>query len=117
MMNTQNISKNKMRGLMSVCLCLAAIPILVGVNGCTTGRYSQSEYEQRDDDATSHRVQRAISDDPQARDFEEINVETFKRVVQLSGFVDTQEIKSRAGDLAGQEAGTRDVRNNITVKE
>jgi len=43
-------------------------------------------------------------------------VETFKDVVQLSGFVNTSDLKSRAGDIARNAAGGRDVRNNITLK-
>jgi osmotically-inducible protein OsmY len=98
-------------------LCLIALPLLAGVSGCATQRYTQSAIEQNDDDATSHRIKKAMADDPKHLDYAGVNVETFKRVVQLSGFVNTQEIKSRAGDLAGEVAGTRDVRNNITVKE
>jgi hyperosmotically inducible protein len=44
-------------------------------------------------------------------------VETFKGVVQLSGFVNTKDQKNRAGDLARKVAGVTDVENNITVKE
>jgi osmotically-inducible protein OsmY len=44
-------------------------------------------------------------------------VETFKGVVQLSGFVNTRDQKDRAGDLARKVKGMTDVENNITVKE
>jgi len=103
-------------GLKGLILCLVALPFAAMVSGCAT-RYTQSTLEQNDDDATSHRIKNTFAADPQHADFAGVNVETFKRVVQLSGFVNTQEIKSRAGDLAGKEAGTRDIRNNITVKE
>jgi osmotically-inducible protein OsmY len=103
--------------LMGLSLCIIALPLLAGVSGCTTTRYTQNTLEQNDDDATSYRIKKVLSEDPQHQDYAGVNVETFKRVVQLSGFVDTQEIKSRVGNLAGIEAGTRDVRNNITVKE
>ena len=104
-------------GVMKLSLCLLALPLLVGVSGCASGRYTQSTLEQNNDDATSYRIKKAFADDAQHADYAGVHVETFKRVVQLSGFVDTQEMKSRAGDLASIEAGTRDVRNNITVKE
>ncbi|MEO6875757.1 MAG: BON domain-containing protein, partial [Opitutaceae bacterium] len=46
----------------------------------------------------------------------DISVETFKGVVQLSGFVDNSAQKSRAGEVAASINGVRDVKNNITVK-
>jgi len=110
------ITKSKALGAKGLILCLAVLPIVAVVSGCAT-RYTQSTLEQNDDDATSYRIKNTLSTDPNYLDYEGVKVETFKRVVQLSGFVNTQEIKSRAGDLAGIEAGTRDIRNNITVKE
>lgn len=107
----------RMPGVIRLSLCLLALPLIAGVSGCATSRYTQNESEQNDDDATSYRINNTLTTDSRHEDFEGVKVETFKRVVQLSGFVNTQEIKSRAGDLAGIEAGTRDVRNNITVKE
>ena len=59
----------------------------------------------------------ALADDPQHKYFDGVNVETFKDVVQLSGFVNTRDLKNRAGDIARDAAGGRNVRNNITVKE
>lgn len=59
----------------------------------------------------------ALSFDPQRQYFEDVKVETFEDVVQLSGFVNTRDLKNRAGDIARDAAGGRDVRNNITVKE
>ncbi len=46
----------------------------------------------------------------------QIDVETFKGVVQLSGFVDTSTAKSRAGQVAGSVSGVKQVRNNLVVK-
>jgi len=87
------------------------------VTGCTTGsRYEQSTGERIDDHGTSSRVRAALADDSQYK-YDGVNVETFKGVVQLSGFVDTRDQKNRAGDLARKVKGVTDVENNITVKE
>jgi len=107
---------NKLLGVKGWLLCLVAWSLCATVSGCAT-RYTQSTLEKNDDDATSYRITKIMADDPDHQDYEAINVATFKRVVQLSGFVNTQEIKSRAGELARLEAGARDIRNNITVKE
>jgi osmotically-inducible protein OsmY len=44
-------------------------------------------------------------------------VETFKGTVQLNGFVNSRDQKNRAGDLARNVQGVREVANYITVKE
>jgi osmotically-inducible protein OsmY len=48
--------------------------------------------------------------------FSGIDVRTYDGVVQLSGFVDTDEQKQRAGDIARQSEGVLQVVNNITLK-
>jgi len=105
--------KNKVIGI----FCIMMIISVVGICGCSTTRYTQNTMEQNDDDATSYRIKNALTADSEHMDYEGVKVETFKRVVQLSGFVNTQEIKTRAGELARIDAGSRDIKNNITVKE
>jgi hyperosmotically inducible protein len=96
---------------------LGALPLFLGVTGCTTGsRYEQSTGERIDDHGTSSRVKAALAADSQYK-YDGVNVETFKGVVQLSGFVNTKDQKNRAGDLARKVKGVTDVENNITVKE
>jgi osmotically-inducible protein OsmY len=114
-----NISANrcKTHNALGLIICLGAFPILGGVTGCASSRYTQSAGERSDDHATSSRVSTALADDPQHKYFEGVNVETFKGVVQLSGFVNTRALKNRAGDIARDAAGGREVRNNITLKE
>ncbi len=88
---------------------------LVG-GGCAGDRYHQSTGEEIDDKGTSMRVKSALSDDTQYK-YPMVQVKTFKGTVQLSGFVDTKDQKNRAGDLAKNVQGVKDVQNNISVKE
>jgi hyperosmotically inducible protein len=44
-----------------------------------------------------------------------INVETYKGIVQLSGFVATQAEKDEAGKVAGAVEGVKEVRNSIAI--
>ena len=98
-------------------LTLGAMPLLLGVTGCTTGgRYDQSTGERIDDKADSSRVRKALAADTQYK-YGDVNVQTFKGVVQLSGFVNSRDQKNRAGDLAKKVEGVKEVENNITVKE
>lgn len=48
--------------------------------------------------------------------FNNVDVTTFDGVVQLSGFVNTDEQKRRAGELAQQVDGVTQVDNNISLK-
>ena len=103
--------------VLGLVISLAALPLLLGVTGCTTGnRYQQSTGERIDDHGTSSRVKSALSDDRQYK-YSDVNVKTFKGTAQLSGFVNTRDQKSRAADIAKTVEGVREVQNNITVKE
>ncbi|MGA2180668.1 MAG: BON domain-containing protein [Verrucomicrobiota bacterium] len=116
-MKKTSVNTGKTLKVLGLVIGLGALPLLLGVTGCTTGsRYEQSTGERIDDHGTSSRVRAALADDSQYK-YDGVNVETFKGVVQLSGFVDTRDQKNRAGDLARKVKGVTDVENNITVKE
>ena len=116
-MKKTSVNTGKTLKVFGLIIGLGAMPLLLGVTGCTTGsRYEQSTGERIDDHNTSSRVRAALADDSQYK-YDGVNVETFKGVVQLSGFVNTRDQKNRAGDLARKVKGVNDVENNITVKE
>jgi osmotically-inducible protein OsmY len=47
----------------------------------------------------------------------QISVETFKGTVQLSGFMNSAEMRSRAGVVAGRVSGVKSVKNDLIVKQ
>ncbi len=49
--------------------------------------------------------------------YPDVIVTTFKGTVQLSGFVDNSDEKSRASTVAKNVEGVKDVENNISVKQ
>ena len=103
--------------VLALILCVGALPLVCGITGCQTGdRYKQSTGEYVDDQTLSAHVKKALGADTQYK-YGDVNVETFKGVVQLSGFVNTKDQMNRAGELAKGAEGVKDVRNNITVKE
>ena len=102
--------------LSALILSLGGLAMAGGLAGCAGDRYTQSTGERIDDKADSSRVRAALSDDTQYK-YEDVKVQTFKGVVQLSGFVNSREQKNRAGDLAKKVDGVKEVENNITVKE
>ena len=115
-MTKTSVNKNRSLKVIGLLLTLGALPLVCGVTGCAGNRYTQSTGEHIDDHADSSRVKKALSDDTQYK-YGDVNVETFKGVVQLSGFVNSRDQKSRAGALAKKVEGIREVENNITVKE
>jgi osmotically-inducible protein OsmY len=116
-MKSASVNTGKALKAFGLILALGAMPMLLGVNGCTTSsRYNQSTGDRIEDQGTSARVMMALAEDTQYK-YGAVNVETLKGTVQLSGFVNSRDEKNRAGDLAEKVTGVREVVNNITVKE
>jgi osmotically-inducible protein OsmY len=83
--------------------------------GCAGTRTRASTGEYIDDSAISTKVKTALHADEDVSGFQ-VNVETFKGVVQLSGFVDTAAQAQKAEHIARRVEGVEEVRNNLTVK-
>jgi osmotically-inducible protein OsmY len=94
---------------------LGALSLAVIMTGCAGNQYERSTGESVDDTATTARVKHALAGDKVYR-YPNVKVTTFKGNVQLSGFVDNNDQKSKAGDLAKAVQGVKDVENRITVK-
>lgn len=82
---------------------------------CTSTSTQESTGEYIDDVAISNKVRAEFIGDKDLNVFK-IDVETFKGVVQLSGFVNSAEIKARAGRVAAGVEGVTSVRNNLIIK-
>jgi osmotically-inducible protein OsmY len=101
--------------LLKRCSALAAAALLLSTLGCgsTSNRESTGEYV--DDTAITTKVKSAIFNEPSLKVLK-INVETYKSVVQLSGFADTRADMDKATDLARAVPGVRSVKNDMRVK-
>lgn len=115
MKKTSGLSGNTVK-VLTLIIGLSSLALVSGLSGCAGNRYTQSTGERIDDSGDSSRVKKALAADTQYK-YEDVNVETFKGVVQLSGFVNSKDQKKRAGDLANKVQGVTSVENNITVKE
>ncbi len=98
--------------ILSVLFMTAAVLLSTG---CVSTPTQSSLGEAIDDTVITTRVKTAFVDDPGLKALQ-INVETFKGVVQLSGFVETRTEVSRAGVVARGIDGVQSVRNNILIK-
>lgn len=75
----------------------------------------QTAGEVVDDGVVTAKVKAKLVDDPVTKAYQ-INVETFKGTVQLSGSVDSAEARSRATALAREVGGVKDVKNSLQVR-
>ena len=88
---------------------------LVAVVGCASTPTQESTGEYMDDTMITTKVKAAILDEPTLK-VAEINVETFKGVVQLSGFVASPAASTRAVEVARNVGGVKSVKNDMRVK-
>jgi hyperosmotically inducible protein len=98
--------------------CLLSLLLLGGIaftSACSSTATRQSTGEYIDDTAITAKVKSAFVSDDSVKALD-VQVETFRGVVQLSGFVDSAAQKSRAEQLARNTNGVRDVTNNIQLK-
>lgn len=96
-------------------VCGSGLGLVTLSTGCASTSTSESTGEYVDDATITTKVKAAFVKDEIVKAFD-VSVETFKGTVQLSGFVDTAEEKSRAAQIARGVKGVRDVDNKITVK-
>jgi osmotically-inducible protein OsmY len=83
--------------------------------GCAGTETKKSTGEVIDDAAITTKVKAALVDDPAVKSMQ-IKVKTFRAIVQLSGFVDSQQAKERAQKIAEGVDGVKEVKNDIVVK-
>jgi hyperosmotically inducible protein len=88
---------------------------LVSVVGCASTATKEGTGEYVDDTVLTAKVKTAIFNEPTLKSAE-INVETFKGVVQLSGFVNSQGDVNKAASVARGVAGVKSVKNDMRVK-
>ena len=69
-----------------------------------------------DDAVVTAKVKARLVDDEVTK-AHQINVETFKGIVQLSGSVDSEEARSRATELAKNVGGVKDVKNALQIRK
>jgi len=98
--------------IFKIILCTLLLASFMGCAGTDT-RQSTGQYV--DDSAITAKVKAAIFDEDSLKS-RQINVETFKGVVQLSGFVDSSKSYNKAEQIAEDVDGVKSVINNIVVK-
>lgn len=83
--------------------------------GCAPTPTKEGAGEYVDDSVITTKVKASIFNEPTLKSTE-INVETFKGTVQLSGFVANPADAAKAAELARGVKGVTEVKNDIRVK-
>jgi hypothetical protein len=101
---TSNIGRHPLVAML--CLLLAA---------CAGSTSRQSTGEYVDDAVVTAKVKATLLEAPDIRSAA-ISVETYKGVVQLSGFVDSRAMRDRAASLTSRVPGVTRVINDLVIK-
>ncbi|ACT51891.1 MULTISPECIES: BON domain-containing protein [Methylovorus] len=103
-----------MKALKLIVAFSMALALITSV-GCASTSKKEGTGEYMDDSVITTKVKAAIFNEPTLKSAE-INVETFKGVVQLSGFVNSQEDINKAIAVAGRVGGVKSVKNDMRLK-
>lgn len=111
MKNTKYIPMIILSGVLAATLGCAATA--KKEDGSTTQHQSTGDY--LDDTVITTKVKAAVLNEPTLKSYE-INVETFKGVVQLSGFVSSASDINKAVEVARGVKGVVSVKNDMRLK-
>ena len=104
---------------LAVITSLGAAVAVLGLSGCESWGHRSSDERTAgrvvDDAHITHTVQSGLRNEPVYK-FSDVDVKTYGGVVQLNGFVNTEEQKRRAAEIAQQTPGVNQVLNNLTLK-
>ena len=95
--------------------CLVLLTLIGTLAACASTRTQESTGEYVDDSVITTKVKSLLAGDDFLKSFQ-IGVETYKGVVQLSGFVNTKEASNKATQIAGGVKGVKSVKNDLVVK-
>ncbi len=88
---------------------------LISAVGCASTSKQEGTGEYVDDTVITTKVKALILEEPTLK-AAEINVETFKGIVQLSGFVSSKAAENKAVEVARSVGGVKSVKNDMRLK-
>lgn len=83
--------------------------------GCAATQKQESAGEYLDDSVITTKVKAAVFNEATLKTLQ-INVKTYKGETQLSGFVDSAQSVTKAGEIAGRVEGVVSVRNDLLIR-
>ncbi|MGD0918225.1 MAG: BON domain-containing protein [Thermodesulfobacteriota bacterium] len=95
--------------------CFVLLMLIATFAACASTPKHESTGEYVDDSVITTKVKSLLANDDFFKSFQ-ISVETYKGIVQLSGFVDSQQAVDKAGEIVRSVQGVKSVKNNLVVK-
>jgi osmotically-inducible protein OsmY len=95
--------------------CLVFLMLIATFSACASTRTHESTGEYVDDSVITTKVKAKLADDDFFKSFQ-ISVETYKGIVQLSGFVNSQQAVNKASEIVRTVQGVKSVKNDLIVK-
>jgi len=95
--------------------CLVILMMIATLAACAATRTQESTGEYVDDSVITTKVKSLLAEDDFLKSFQ-ISVESFKGMVQLSGFVNSQKAVDKAAEIARSVKGVKSIKNNLIVK-
>jgi osmotically-inducible protein OsmY len=92
-----------------------ATSLLVSLAACAPTPTREGTGEYIDDSLITSKVKAAFAADPNVK-ATQVQVETFKGTVQLSGFVDSRESAQKAMEIARGVKGVKSVKNDTVIR-
>jgi hypothetical protein len=102
----------KLHRILQVVVCIGLLTIFTA---CATTQKHESTGQYVDDSVITTKVKAAIFKEDTLKTLQ-INVKTYQGTVQLSGFVDTAQSVSKAGEVARSVGNVVSVKNDLLVK-
>ena len=94
---------------------LVLIMFAAALMACASTPKKESTGEYVDDSVITTKVKSLLAEDDFLKSFQ-IGVETYKGIVQLSGFVNSRQAVDKAGQIAYSVKGVESVKNDLIVK-
>jgi len=104
--------QSRMRSISSMVMSFV---LSIALLGCAGDRVTRSTGQYTADSAITAKVKTALIADPDVKGTQ-VDVEVFKGVVQLSGFVDNTNQVRKAANIASNVGGVREVRNTLQLR-
>jgi hypothetical protein len=111
--NTRRSTRYEKRNILIGYLVMLMLVATFAV--CASASEKESAGDFVDDSVITTKVKALLAEDDFLKSFK-ISVETRKGIVQLSGFVDSQDAVNKAGQIAMSVKGVKSVKNSLIVK-
>ncbi|MBN1473472.1 MAG: BON domain-containing protein [Syntrophaceae bacterium] len=100
----------------NIVVCFMAMLLLIAVIGaCASTSTREGTGEYIDDSVITTKIKSMLAADDFLKSFK-IGVKTYRGVVQLSGFVNSQKAVDKATEIVKSVKGVKDIKNDLIVK-